>query len=47
MEAGAPASTVLSSVGLMLLAALCWLTPALLSFRPVSARARTGNGAVD
>jgi ABC-2 type transport system permease protein len=47
VEAGAPATAVLTSVGLMLLAALCWLTLALLSFRRVFARARTGNGTLD
>ncbi|WP_017587872.1 ABC transporter permease [Nocardiopsis ganjiahuensis] len=47
VEAGAPASAVLASVGLMLLAAACWLSLALVSFRQVFARARTGNGALD
>lgn len=46
VEAGAPAVTVLVSVGLMLVAAACWLTLAFISFRRVFARARTGNGAL-
>ena len=44
VEAGAPAAAVLASVGLMLLAAACWLSLALVSFRQVFARARTGSG---
>lgn len=47
VEAGAPAVTVLASVGLMLLAAACWLSLAMLAFRQIFARARTGNGILD
>lgn len=44
VEAGASAATVLASVGLMLLAAACWLALAMGAFRQVFARARAGNG---
>lgn len=47
VESGAPAVTVLGSVGLVLLTAVCWLALALAAFRQVFARARTGNGVLD
>ncbi|MEU3018815.1 ABC transporter permease [Nocardiopsis sp. NPDC007018] len=47
VEAGAPATAVLAALGLMLLAAVCWLALAMLSFRRIFARARTGNDLLD